>query len=69
MAATICLDQKQLAVLKLSIETCFLAWKESVFRKSSRKQDDKGQIHEVKLDAPLTLCSPKQFHSKAIFFI
>ena len=31
-------------------------------------EDDKGQTHEVQLDAPLTLCSPKQFHSRAVIF-
>ena len=31
-------------------------------------QDDKGQNHEVQLDAPLTSCSPEQFHSRAIVF-
>lgn len=31
-------------------------------------QDDKGQNHEVQLDAPLALCSPGQFNSRAIVF-
>ena len=31
-------------------------------------QDAKGHNHEVQLDAPLTLCSPQQFHSRAVVF-